>query len=199
MNSPYNGADLGNIIRIIEGKKVDSTFNCIPRIVYFSCNKSIILECVRADKLCDQYPVPNIVSTKFSSNESLILGKIDGHCSKEMDETFNCKVSVERMEPGPISIIEAFSQEVFSEPHACDFYSTTFEISFPDPIIIKKNVKYKIELNISSACIYNNMEMKEKVNLVNGGTITFYRDESSDFNNLSMNVIDRFHFNKINF
>lgn len=71
-------------------------------------------------------------------------------------------------------------------------------ISTPKPILIKENIKYKIQLDFSVNNIqiarYNGM--KHEVKLTNGTTITFHRDPSS-VHGIGNNAIRSLYFNEI--
>lgn len=197
--SPYDSVELEDIIRIIGGKKINSTkFNCSYRFVDFHWNNSEIIKCQRAKKnFYAPYTVPKIIPTIFSSDKSLILGQIDIEYINTSDRYLNFNTSIERMDFGPE--IHHF-QNTFNERKLVCSGVSRVEIILPKPIVIEKNIKYRIVSDFSSngiellSCCSMNKNEKMKY----GATITFHRDTTSNFDNVDRGVIESLYFNKKN-
>lgn len=188
--SIYNKDDLEDIIRILGRENLTSTkFNLSERfnpICSNSWNDSDKLVCEIIDVKRDaiEHNIPNIVSKIFSTNKWLILGSF---ALQFKDLIQDVCISMER------NGSEIQSIQRFAKPK-----DNSNIVILPKPIVIRKDIKYKIQLNYSS----NNKQlsryyrMNQKVELENGSIITFHRDSSSDFNNVEQGAIDELHFNE---
>lgn len=198
LNSPYNGVELENIIRIIGGKETNFNFNCSYRFDQFPWVGRV--DCKQYDGFVNEYTIPYTVSSIFTANKMLTLRQFHVFRIKEhMDSAdatslkISCKISSEKVNFKPKTI------EVFGEKSEPDALYQIFFPTFPEPIIIEENIKYKIEIDFLSNAYKSNFKMMEKVKLKNDIMITFYRDTSSDFDNLNKGVIPWLNFNEIDF
>lgn len=185
---PYNDTELNDIFRIINGEKiVSSKFNCLSRF-----NNINRLKCQRChNKSRSAYQIPNVVSTIFSSNKALIFGGFFVYM-KPFKRTICCDISIERIDSEP-KYIETFTEQVRTKP------SMGKEITLPKRVFIEKNIKYKIRLDFSSnnVKLESMSKLKSNVKLKNDATITFHREESTDFNSVEKGVITWLYFNNI--
>lgn len=201
ITSPYDSDELEDIIRIIGKKKINSTkFNCSYRFVDFSWDNSKIIKCQRARNIFHlDYIVPKIVSTIFSSNKSLILGQIDvEYIDAAANRNLNCNISIERMDFEPK--IHHF-QKTFTDQMRVGLEVFCVETILPEPIVIEKDVKYRIVLDFTSndKALVSCCSMNKTKKIKNNATITFHRDTTSDFNNVDGGVIESLYFNETNF
>lgn len=194
--NPYNDDELKDIHRIMEGEKtIMNKFNDSYRIDSLSWNGSARISCKRwVDVACEEHNVPNIISTIFSSDKTLVLGAF-GLYFRPFDQNICCVTSVERVD-FETNIIKQFNTKQISTKPKNGKY-----ISFLKPVIIQKNIKYKIITDFTS----NNIQFKSfnklepEVKLDNGAVITFHRDASTDFDNIEKGVITWLYFNEFCF
>lgn len=185
--NPYNEDEYKNIICLIGRQKVISNkFKNVPRFAPYT------LECNRCNDPNADYKLPNIIATIFSSTQSLIFGQFEVYF-KPFGQNVHCEISVEGIDSNT-KIVEKFSKLISTND------KLTSLIVLPEPIFVEKDKKYKIQLNFSSNNIRlrGYVNMKEKVNLRNGSTITFHRDKSHGFDDVHKNAITWLNFNEIN-
>lgn len=185
------------IISVMAMKNKKSTrFNCSDRGFSFDSirwNMLGELHCRRWITATSDYNVPNISTTIFSSNRTLIFGRFAVRF-KPYDQSVGCDISVERMDFK--TKITNFSRLISIQEGGSK------AINLPKPIIILENIKYKIQLDFSldgSLQLKKDWKMKQEVELENDAKITFHRDESSNFNTVKKGVINSLVFNEINF
>lgn len=184
------------ILYIIAKKSIESTkFNRLNRAMSsdsISWNKLAVLECNRWDKPINEYNVPNIVTTIFSSDKPLIFGKFE-MWFRPSNREVSCVISVEKMDSKSNCI--NVTKRLLTQVNVCT------AVSLPTPIIILENFKYKIQLDFSmnvNLQLKKYANLKQEVILTNGAKITFHRDELSDFDTTKKGVIDWLYFNEIN-
>lgn len=189
-NNPYNSKELTAIFPVVISKIITPTeFNLEPRLISIDStpivwNESNNLQCCPYIKGIERYNIPKIVTTIFSCNKSVIFGKFEIY-----------DISNGRNVCFDILIGESDSERIIIDT----FHGSSRTIFLPKPIIIKKNTKYKIQLDFST----NKTELscsnghKQVVKLDNDVTFTFHRDESTDFDNVEKNVINWLRFNAL--
>lgn len=176
----------------MESKSSDSTnSNCSSSFdSVIPWNDSEKIECWRYIIQVNDYNIPNIVTTIFSSNESMILGAFDLFFEPQ-NQNISFDISAQRMDLG-MTIIDKFTKQIE--------YVDGITICLPTAVLIEKNVKYNIRLNFSSDHsnqMKNSYITEDEVNLSNGAIIIFHRDESLNFENVYNGVISCLHFNSI--
>lgn len=187
-SNPYIDAELEEIMAIAAKETLfSSKFNCSSRSIPFNDAEKLV--CKRWEKRVNNYCIPNNSSTIFSSNKPLYFGEFDVYLL--YDSNIHCEISIQRMDTG-MKMIETFTEEISSD------IEYVHPIALPKPIIIEENIKHKIQI-IFFKDIYGRIEWKQEAELSNGALITFHRDTSTDFDNVSHGVIAYLSFNEINF
>lgn len=186
----YDCDELIEIDRIMKGENIISTkFNCSPRFNSVISNVSTLppIECQRrSNKTSNYYILHNKVSLIFSSNKILAFVGFSVSC-KPLNNNFRYDISVQRLDT-KTQIVETLGQ-------------AGNEVNFTKPLIVHKNIKYKIHLDFSSndTKVVSNSKFENKVELDNGATIIFHQDTTTEFNNVEKGVITHLYFRKIDF
>lgn len=191
-NNPYHENELNDIIFIMAKEDIGSSkFNLKTRISAIPWNAAMKLECKRWSFVITEYIVPNIVLTKFSSDETIIFGEFEIFIPIPSNRNVCCTVSVRRNNFG--RSIESFTEQNVST-------AISHIITLPKPIVIEANVEYEIQLDFSSNSgvqLKSYIGMSNEVELSNGTTVTFHGDAPTEFDCLRRGVINRLSFNEI--
>lgn len=216
----YNECESEEIISIITKESIVSTkFNCSNRFSFdvVPWDESNDFFCWRSERNYDgvnnYYSIPNVVSTIFSANRSLIFGEFrvtfkffnQNIKSKEKHKNISCKISVKRMDLDK-EIVKNFVIQL----SVTGFSKTVNKlIVLPTPIIVEDDVKYKIQLEFlpnNNIQLKHDEIMEQEAELSyhsgygkreSGSKITFHRDRSSNFDALEKGVITQLMFNEI--
>lgn len=202
--NPYFDSELSDIKRIIESKRKcrnAGKFNCSARVYLFDSipwndSEKVVCNLLGCDVLetLDHDRSSGKSSLTFSSNQFLIFGGFE--LTKCVVDHYTCcdytyyNISVERMDLGT-----KFVNEFFHKMKKKSLNSFKFE----KPVLIEKNVRYKIELDrMGGSRRYRFPYIMEGVKLCNGATITFYSDTSSSNKSVEKGIFYKLFFNDIN-
>lgn len=191
---PYNYDEVADIRSITTKATLTSTkFNRSNRLFDSTpWNQSQRFICIRFGVDDGDYYIPSIVTTIFSSDRLLSLSEFNMYF-KPYDEDFRCNITLKRWDTeNEEKMIDNFYVESQQR-----FVSS---IKLIKPIVIEKNIKYKIKLDFSTSGIQLRScgKMKRTVQLENGATIRFHHDSSSEFNSVEKGVITWMYFREIN-
>lgn len=179
----YKKGERKEISRLIKDNDFKSTkFNCSFRVASIPWEGSRKLMCPRLHVKDGVYDVSDIVTAIFSSNKSLIFGEFWINFKKFTEVEVSCDISIERVDYST-KVIDTFNKQIKWKEH----------IILPHPILIKENIKYKIQLKTPSnnVQLQSDLVLLKEPKLSNGTIISFHSesDASPDFNIVKNGVI----------